>query len=315
MPRGQVLIVGAGIAGLSAAFFARQRHYQVTLLDAGLGSASRVPTALINPVRGYAGKLVAGGFAAARCTFDLIERLSAQGHAIAHGRGLWRPAPDAATVARWQAQLPADAPYAWRAVPDALGLREPWPQALYLPDSGWLDTSDLLCALLAASEATLVSGQVCAIDGQAASVVLHEGTRLSADVLLWCGGARGAALLDARARVFRPGSVLLTDTPLASQAVSYGLYCAPYGQGGMVGATSEPRCSQFALDDAPRAVARLSERARAMWRTEWQCTGEFRGVRLESPSRTPSITTLDGFGSRGYLLAPQAAQAWAKTLP
>jgi hypothetical protein len=48
-----------------------------------------------------------------------------------------------------------------------------------------------------------------------------------------------------------------------------------------------------------------------MWHTVPAVTATFRGVRFERNARAP-MATLDGFGSRGYLLAPLAASSWAR---
>ena len=307
-----VLIVGAGIAGASAAYFAKKAGARSTLIASASGTASHVPTALINPVRGTAGKVVVGGFEAARFTFQLIDELTQRGHHIGHGRGVWRPVPDRQTCERWQQQLPSHEPHQWRPVDASLGLSGLWYSALYLPEAGWVETSSLLAALLAESGAERISGDVVSIDREEPGVECADGTRIKADSLLWCGGAKGAALSGAGAHTFRPGSVLLLERRLSDEALSYGIYAAPCGALGVVGSTSEPRSNQY--QDAPDnewAVARLKGRVAGMWHGAPRVTATFRGVRFER--QIPAqIATLDGFGSRGYLLAPLAASKWAR---
>jgi hypothetical protein len=95
-----VLIIGASIAGASAAYFARLAGRQPTAIDAGIEAASSLPVALIDPLRGLEGRLVKRGEEDARTSFALIDTHNADGHAIEHGRGLGRPVPDAATMER-----------------------------------------------------------------------------------------------------------------------------------------------------------------------------------------------------------------------
>jgi glycine/D-amino acid oxidase-like deaminating enzyme len=307
-----VLIVGAGIAGASAAYFASKAGARVTLIASPSGTASQVPTALINPVRGTAGKVVTGGFEAARFTFQLIEELMQRGHHIGHGRGVFRPVPDAETRERWQQQLPDEEDYEWRVVDASLGLSDAWHSALYLPQAGWVETNSLLQALLTESGAQRITAEVVAINARGAGVQCADASVVEADSLLWCGGARGAALSGAGAHTFRPGSVLLLEQTLSEQAVSYGIYAAPCGRSGVVGSTSEPRANQYQDDpDSQWAIDRLQRRVAGMWHHVPRVTGTFRGVRFERNAKA-SIATLDGFGSRGYLLAPLAASNWAR---
>jgi glycine/D-amino acid oxidase-like deaminating enzyme len=308
-----VLIVGAGIAGASAAYFAHRAGARVTLVASASGTASHVPSALVNPVRGTAGKVVRGGFEAARFTFHLIEELIERGHRIGYGRGVWRPVPDAETRERWQQQLPADEAFEWRAVDASLGLSGNWHSALYLPEAGWVETASLLDALLAESTAKRITNEVVAFDESHSGVSCLDGSVIMADRLLWCGGAMGAAVAGGGAHTFRPGSVLQLAHPLSAAALSYGIYAAPCGAAGVVGSTSEPRSAQY--QDAPDnqwAIDRLSRRIAGMWHQVPPVTGTFRGVRFERQGAA-RIATLDGFGSRGYLLAPLAASNWART--
>jgi glycine/D-amino acid oxidase-like deaminating enzyme len=306
-----VVIVGAGIAGASAAYFARRQGARVTIIDAGDGTASRVPVALVNPVRGTGGKIVKGGFEAARFTFELVDTLISVGHEVQHGRGVYRPVPNAATRADWEKQLPAGSPAQWVDIDPTFGLKGEWHSALFLPEAGWVDTASVLQALLSESKATILNDEVTAIDAQTRRLTLLSGERLQAEILLWCGGARGAALTGAGLHTYRPGSVLRLEQALSEKALSYGLYAAPSRDGtGVVGSTSEPRANTYNMEENQWALARLKTRVAGMWGVEIAVGSTFRGVRLGR--NTPAeIPTLDGFGSRGYLLAPRAAFEWA----
>ena len=168
-----VLIVGGGIAGASAAYFAARAGRRVTLVDVGLHRASDLPIALVNPLRGRLGRIVRDGIEGARCTFALIDRLIGDGHRIAHGRGLWRPligAPEKLRArAFWDALLPSDFSFDWHgAAPAALGLVVA-PPTLWLAEAGWVAPRELLAALLTASRALVIANEVVAISSTLSS--------------------------------------------------------------------------------------------------------------------------------------------------
>jgi glycine/D-amino acid oxidase-like deaminating enzyme len=314
-----IVIVGAGIAGASAAYFAARRGAHVTLIDAGHDTASRVPSALVNPVRGQNCKVIEGGARAARFTFALVESLTAAGFRLPHGRGLWRPVPDAATRLAWGAALSkeTDLPHRWDAVPKALGLSGDWHSALYLPESGWVETAPFLEALVAASGADRVTGTVEGHplrQGSMVTVSLAGGAALSADRALWCGGALGASQNHLGRATFRPGSVLVIDRAATFEPMSYGLYSAPYQDGAVIGPTSEPRAPRFDDRENPGAIARLHARAKRLWGSDVVTRSAFRGVRLEGAPAEPHCESLTGFGGRGFLMAPLAASRWADSL-
>jgi glycine/D-amino acid oxidase-like deaminating enzyme len=306
-----VVIVGAGIAGACAGYFARQHGARVTLIDAGRERASDVPVALVNPVRGTAGKVVEGGFAATRFTFALVEALSAQGHAIGYGRGLTRPVPDEVTFLQWQSRMPQDENFSWRPVDAALNLSGKWAKALYLPEAGWIETRSMLDALIAESHADVIVGLVNQIDSSSSEVILDDGQRIGGDLLLWCGGGFGALLTCEQPQKFRPGSVLVLESALSERALSYGIYAAPFRDLGVVGSTSEPPGSRYNSAENPDAIRRLERRVASMWHRVPATLSAFRGVRFERLVASSRIQTLDGFGSRGFLLAPSAARNWA----
>ena len=84
--RADVLVVGGGIAGLCAAYRATRAGRDVTLVDEGVHRASDLPIALVNPLRGHTGRLVADGVDGMRATFSLVDALRDAGHAIDSGR-------------------------------------------------------------------------------------------------------------------------------------------------------------------------------------------------------------------------------------
>ena len=341
-----VLIVGGGVAGASAAYFAARAGRQVTLVDAGLHRASDLPLALVNPLRGRLGRLVRDGIEGARCTFALIDRLIEDGHRIAHGRGLWRPligAPQSLCArAFWEALLPGDFPFAWHdAAPASLGLVGAAP-ALWLADAGWAAPRELLAAAIASSRALVLANEVVAISstlartcGDASRIAtLVDGNRIVARTILWCAGAWGASRLvrasgaarlgDGNALAYKPGSLVVTATPLTDAPLTFGTYAAPTCddsvQGTVLGPTREPAAKNFAMP-TPRdeAIARLVQRAQRAFRVTIEIRDAWHGVRLarvpsslaDALNGTRAITAL---GSRGFLMAPLWAAQWARSL-
>lgn len=316
-----VLIVGGGIAGLAAAYFARAAGRAVTVVDAGHDCASRVPTAMINPFRGYRGRVSETDIAGARFTLDLIAKLCAAGHEIASGRGVWRPVPDGETREQWSARLPSGVAHRWveRAHAPPL-LSGDWPSALYLPDSGWVESAPLLSALRSEARCEWVTGRVVLVDARAQRVTLADGQTFRARTLVWCGGALGAASIAKKAR-YRPGSVLVTAERVSEHAVSYGLYTAPHGAASVIGPTTEAMFTEYPapLDEdaderADGPVGALIERAQNVLPLPFTVASRWRGVRLESGLMPADLATLTVFGSRGFLLAPRAAEEWARSL-
>ena len=308
-----MLIIGAGIAGASAAYFARQAGREPTVIDAGIEAASSLPVALINPLRGLEGRLVKRGEEGARTSFALIDTLNADGHAIEHGRGLWRPVPDAAMRHRWSAQLPSAYAHRWHDHhAGELGLRAAWHAVLELPESGWVHAPRFITALLAASGATLHRTEVTAIDAQPHEASLADGSRIRAKHLIWCGGAWGAARLGWPGN-FRPGSIVVTRNRLTPCAVSHGLYTAPFCNGAVLGPTSEH--SRTAYDhqaDASAAVEALVTRSRAMLTEALNIERTWRAVRLTNVTLPKGLHALTAYGSRGFLMAPLAAREYAQ---
>ncbi len=331
-----VLIVGGGIAGWSAAYFAARTGRDVILVDAGLHRASDLPIALVNPLRGKTGRLVPRGIEGMRASFALIDALQDAGHRVEQGRGLFRPLIDVAARARgrdyWKEILPEDFVFEWHdRAPASLGLAQPVP-ALYLPEAGWVAPRDLLAALKSESRAVSVEDEVVAVDIDVktlgGAVSLASGLRLTARSLLWCGGAWGAARLDRALDVgskadaiYKPGCLVTTSSALTRVALTFGLYAVPTSETStLVGPTREPSQNDFPTDAIPDdAITRLQDRVTHVFGRSIEASSIWRGVRLVRPSSSalgalrdvPSITAL---GSRGFLMAPLFASEWARSL-
>ena len=331
-----VLIVGGGIAGWSAAYFATRAGRGVTLVDAGVHRASDLPIALVNPLRGKAGRLVPRGIDGMRATFALIDALQDAGHRIEHHRGLFRPLIDVVVKARepgyWKAVLPHDFGFEWHVqAPSSLGLVAPV-AALYLPEPGWLAPRGLLDALKSESRATSIDDEVLAIDvdgsTHAGVVSLASGTRVVARSLLWCGGAWGASRLDRACdnhsdvdAIYKPGCLVTTPTTLTRNAISFGLYAVPLSDARtLVGPTREPSRHSFPDDAMPDdAIPRLQDRIAQVFGRSIEVSSAWRGVRLVRSSSTvrqalSDVLAITALGSRGFLMAPLLAAEWAQSL-
>ena len=320
----QVLIVGGGIAGASAAYFAAQSGHPVTLLDAAEGRASDVPAALLNPVRGQSGSVDEQMLKGLRQTWSLIAELEQRGQIIPHGQtGVLRPVPDERTRTKWQARLPESLPHHWH---EAAGLplseQTPhWHSVLSIPEGGWVSGAALVRALKAASGARLLSGR--AVSVSARSAVLDSGATLSADVVVQCGGSLGAAVsnaaLSGAAHTHRAGSLLLLSAA-PPVPLSFGAYLSPAAVGGVLGATYEAptdsHASALALGLPLPSLNWLLTRGAALSDLRGvNVTGRWTGVRLSPLSAerdAAGVWHLTGLGSKGFVLGPLLAREWAQ---
>ena len=328
-----VLVVGAGIAGLSAAWNAKRAGRNVTIVDDGAHRASDLPIALINPLRGPRGRLVADGIDGMRATMALIDALRADGHAIDVSRGLHRPligvSPEALQEHYWRTKLDGRLVFDWLdRAPSSLGLVDAVP-CLRLHEPGCVAPRGLLDALQSASLARRVTDRVIRIarDGDGFVVTLAHGAAVVAATVLWCGGAWGAALLDRDAprrtadALYKPGSLLGCDAPLVGTPLSFGLYVAPSRDGvTWIGATREPSSATFPDHDLPvDARDRLDDRVARLFGATTTVRERWRGVRLarlssHAAAALDGVPTLTALGSRGFLMAPLQAARWARSL-
>ncbi len=337
-----VLVVGGGIAGLSAAYFATRAGRHATIVDEGIDRASDLPIALINPLRGHTGRLIADGVEGLHESLALIDALRSDGHPVVGGRGLFRPLIDvggeATREAYWTARIGARLAFDWHDVaPAFLGLAEPVP-ALYLHDAAWVVPRSLLDALRSASAATLVDDRVTSVRRHAIdegwTIGLASGTTLAARTVLWCGGARGAALLEAGSEKkaddasYKPGSLVFVERIVTSEPMAFGLYAAPWThtidgrvvEGTLVGPTREGSGSSFPQGPvAEDAVVQLGDRVARVFGVSMRARPVWRGVRLARLSTVArdalhGIPTVTSLGSRGFLMAPLLAARWARSL-
>ncbi len=315
-------MIGGGIAGASVAYFAARKGYTVTLIDAGQGRASDVPSALLNPVRGPTGRVDPRALAGLHLSWSLIADLSAAGHPVAHETsGVLRPFASDEARSRAQGHLPTGLAHRWLRPEEApFRLAAGWPHLLQLPQGGWVSGSGLVRALAAASGATC--HPVRAVTWDARSVTLEGGELLRGDAVVWCGGSQGATWgggsgLNIASRTHRGGSLLLLGRAATPLPVSAGVYLAPAGSGpqvgGVLGATFEAPTASYPASGPPlKSLHWLLERAAALSPDlSPVVTGIWSSSRLagEWLGRQPGgWWALAGLGSKGFLLGPLLAR-------
>ena len=331
MNTADVLIVGGGIAGLSAALFAKRAGRDVTVVDEGVHRASDLPIALVNPLRGHSGRLVARGVAGMHATFALIDVLRDAGHAIAAGQGLFRPligvGAAASQHAYWTERIAGRLAFDWHdRAPATLGLVDDVP-ALHLRDAGWVAAPRLLAALRSESDADVMIDRVIRLvpdERGGGTAHLADGSTVVARTILWCGGAWGASLLDESTSSdasYKPGSLLVVDAQVSHEPLSFGLYVVPSnGDATLIGPTREGSSVTFPESPVPdEAIAHLAARIARVFVMTGPVRPAWRGVRLTRLSAAATdalsgIATLTALGSRGFLMAPLLAAEWARSL-
>ncbi|WP_038041817.1 FAD-dependent oxidoreductase [Thermus tengchongensis] len=201
-----IVVLGAGVAGLAAARFLLERGERVLLVAEALGEASRVPVALVNPLRGRRFTLAAEGERALEAALSFYGRF-AELH-----MGVFRPVPEGER-AKVAGRLG--------------GLRHRWEgKGVLLEDAFWLEPRLLLERL--AEGLPLLRARVAAWEPP--YLVLEGGKRVRGEVLVYAGGGRGAHLLGLEGRHI-PGLVL-TLLDYFPRAISYRVYLAGSALGG-----------------------------------------------------------------------------------
>ncbi|AEB12165.1 FAD-dependent oxidoreductase [Marinithermus hydrothermalis] len=286
------IVVGAGIAGLAAADALQRKGLRVTVVSPTLGEASRVPVALVNPVRGRRGAIAPEAETALEAAWRFYPRF------VPVHPGLRRPVPPEAQ-ARWDARLRERAvAYRWEG------------STLYLPEAFWLEPRALLARLAAGLE--VIRDRVVA--GAAGRVRLASGRELAAPLIVYTTGASGAALTGLGGR-FTAGSLLLTHQRFP-EARSWGVFAA----GCALGGSYRPHTDRYAPHTPTHGeVAWILAQAEALLGFRPTPVGVWGGVRYrldglhlrEIPGKGWALT---GFGSTGFLYAPLWAERLAARL-
>lgn len=300
------------MAGASVAYFAARSGGRVTVVDARLHTASHVPSALVNPVRGQSGQVDPRALEGMRLTWALVDVLGEAGVDVPHGRdGMLRPLPDDRTRQKFERNLPPELAHFWLAPQDApVPLAPGWAHALHLPGGGWLDGAAFTAGLLAVSGAEVVRARATGWDAH--SVALESGEVLRGDAVVWCGGSVGSGWAGEMA-THRAGTLLTLGRPVTALPVSFGAYLAPAASGGVLGATFEAPTSTWRGPGLPLAsLGWLLGKADALTDLGGaQVTGRWSGTRLSGlvAGRTANGGwRLSGLGSKGFLLGPLLAR-------
>ncbi|CAM3653881.1 FAD-dependent oxidoreductase [Deinococcus frigens] len=317
------LVIGAGVAGASVAYFLSRLGAQVTVIDAGIHASSSVPSALINPVRGQSGGVDARALEGMALTWELLRELKAAGHHLPHGQtGMLRPVPDDKARTRFERNLAPGLAHRWLTRDELpVPLSPGWAHALWLPEGGWVDGAALTQALLEASGARMIRGRASAWTARSVEVRDADGSISlfpTCQAVIHCGGSIGSSWAGEH-RTHRMGTLLTLDQAATAVPLSFGAYLAPSAGGGVLGATYEtpaqgwqepalPLASHSWLLGKGEALADLSG---------VNVTGRWTGSRL-SGLRTGQdeygVWHLSGLSSKGFLLGPLLARELAQAV-
>ncbi|MCS6869390.1 FAD-dependent oxidoreductase [Thermus sp.] len=289
MREAEVVVLGAGVAGLSLAQRLRDRGHQVLVVAQGLGEASRPPVALVNPLRGRRFTLAPEGERALEAALAFYSRF------VPLHLGVYRPVPEGERSG----------------VASRLGgLKHRWEEGgLLLEEAFWLEPRPLLERL--AQGVPLAWAQVLAWEPP--YLRLEGGGRVRGGVLVYAGGGRGAHLLGLWGRHV-PGLVL-TLLDYFPRAISYRVYLAGNALGGSYLPHEE---AHHAPPPTEGEVEWLLAGAEALVGYRPQVASAWRGVRFRlAPPHLFAVEggfALTGFGSTGFLYAPLLAGRLAEAL-
>ncbi|MBF6593339.1 MAG: FAD-binding oxidoreductase [Thermaceae bacterium] len=277
----EIVILGAGIAGLTLARVLHDAGHQVLVVAERLGEASTVPVALLNPVRGKRGRVAPEAEEALQALWDFYPRFT-EVH-----RGILRPVPEE-DRADWQEKLyRRDIPHGWTE------------EGLHLENAGWLETINLLPRL--AQGLRLEYRKIASLTGK--SLYTEDGAEISAECLIYAGGASGAHLVGLGGR-FTPGSVLITRERFEG-AKSYGVYVAGNSLGGSY-LPHLPTYSPHQTQDSE--VEWLLSGAKKLLGYRPEVVSSWAGVRYRLDQNylreIPAGWALTGFGSAAFFYAP-----------
>ncbi|WP_317639282.1 FAD-dependent oxidoreductase [Deinococcus arenicola] len=320
------LVIGAGIAGASVAYFLSKLGAAVTVVDAGIHAASSVPSALINPVRGQSGGVDARALEGMQLTWELIRKLESEGFNIPHGQtGILRPIPNDKARARFERNLPPELPHRWLSPAQSpTPLPSTWAHALWLPEGGWVDGAAFTRALLTASGARVMRGRAMQVDGRwlVVDAQVSDPQPLGpldlppTPQIIHCGGSIGSTWAG-EDRTHRMGSLLTLDRAAAEVPLSFGAYLAPSAAGGVLGATYETPAQGWQEPALPLgSVGWLLGKGESLADLSGvEVTGRWTGSRLSglrNGQDENGVWHLSGLSSKGFLLGPLLAREVAE---
>jgi len=281
----EIVVLGAGIAGLTAARVLQDAGLEVLVLSEELGGASTVPVALLNPVRGQRGSVAPEAEEALEALWAFYPR-----HTLVH-RGVVRPVPEPDRAA-WRAKLHhRSIPHRWTE------------EGIYLENAAWLEPAPLLARLREGLNLRHV--KIAFLDGN--TLYTAEGEALWARRVIYAGGASGAHLVGLGGR-FTAGSVLGLRERFET-ARSYGVYVA----GNSLGGSYLPHTLSYTPHTtAPEEVEWLLESGQRLLGYRVEPRSSWAGVRYRLDRHylraIPGGFALTGFGSAGFFYAPLYAR-------
>ncbi len=326
----RLAVVGGGVAGASLALTAAEAGADVHLLDAadGMGGASGVPAALVNPYRGRSGRASVDDRRGAHATWRRAAALDAAGFAAgAHPTAVVRVADQARQARAWQARTGAIA-FGPELTPTAGRWRAPH-GGMLVPSGGWIDPWRWLTALRSAATDLGSSWRphtrVCALEPTGAGAWRLLGPDLEGDsagpfdLVALCLGACAPGALPHLPVTALPGAVALLPGHAPARPLAGALYAAPVGsperyaldprRAWLVAGGGNPAVTD---DDGERlrgALQRSLPSELAPLHATW------RGLRARGPDPQPLVAGLrpgvwwfGAFGGRGFLRAALEAE-------
>lgn len=328
----ELLVVGGGIAGLSAAIAAADRRMRVIVLDQPRpGAASRAAAGMLAPslhglppaalpdalaardhFPAWLAMLEARGGGAVPLNREGILELAASGEELAALLARAGPAAEALDPGQLTRLEPVLAPGAG---------------ALLHPGDGAVDNVALMSALVAVAgrerRIRLLHAEVASVElGQGGvTAATRGGGHLRAGAMILASGAWAGALPGLpRALPVQPVGgqlLLLAGAPLRHVVHGGGGYLVPRGGSTLVGATTEPHgfAARETVEGRDWLLGVVRRAAPSLGATE--VTEHWAGLRPATPDGLPilgadpgngSLHYACGFGRNGILLAPWAAE-------